>query len=89
MQQGLTEEKIATLGTYQEGNVFTPQEKIALRFAELMALRHHEIDDDFFRTLRVQFSDAQIIELGMMIGQYIGFGRLIAVLDLERPACTL
>ena len=89
MQQGLTEEKIAALDTYQESNAFTPQEKIALRFAEHMALRHHEIDDDFFRALRVQFSDAQIVELGMMIGQYIGFGRLVAVLDLERPVCTL
>ena len=54
-----------------------------------MALRHHDIDDDFFRTLRAEFTDAQIVELGMMIGQYIGFGRLVAVLDLERPACTL
>jgi len=89
MQHGLTEEKIVALDTYRESNAFTLQEKIALRFAELMALSHHEIEDDFFRTLRVQFSDAQIIELGMMIGQYIGFGRLIAVLDLERPACTL
>jgi alkylhydroperoxidase family enzyme len=89
MQQGLTEEKIAALDTYQESHAFTPQEKIALRFAELMALSHHEIDDDFFRTLRAQFTDAQIVELGMMIGQYIGFGRLVSVLDLERPACTL
>jgi hypothetical protein len=28
-------------------------------------------------------------QLSMMIGQYIGFGRLVAALDLERPACTL
>lgn len=89
MQQGLTEEKIAALGTYQESEAFTAREKIALRFAELMALNHHEIDDDFFRALRVQFTDAQIVELGMMIGQYIGFGRLVAVLDLEHAACTL
>jgi len=60
-----------------------------LRFAEQMALNHHAIDDDFMRTIRVQFTDAQIVELGMMIGQYIGFGRLLMVLDLERPVCTL
>lgn len=89
MQHGLSEEKIAALDTDQESNAFTPKEKIALRFAELMALSHHEIDDDFFRALRAQFTDAQIVELGMMIGQYIGFGRLVAVLDLERPVCTL
>ena len=89
MQGGLTEEKIAALESYQENDAFTPREKVALRFAELMALDHHAIDDDFFRALRVQFTDAQIVELGMMIGQYIGFGRLLMVLDLERPTCTL
>ena len=54
-----------------------------MHFAEQMALNHHAIDDDFMRTLRAQFTDAQIVELGMMIGQYIGFGRLLMVLDLE------
>ena len=89
MQGGLTEEKIAALETHQESDAFTPQEKIALRFAELMALSHREIDDELFRALRVHFTDGQIVELGMMIGQYIGLGRLVSVLDLERPACTL
>ena len=89
MQEGLTEEKIAALETHQESDAFTPREKIALRFAERMALSHHEIDDDLFRVLRIHFTDAQIVELGMMIGQYIGYGRLVSVLDLERPACTL
>ena len=89
MQQGLTENKIAALGASQESDAFTPREKIALRFAELMAINHHAIDDDFFRALRTQFTEAQIVELGMMIGQYIGFGRLVAALDLERPVCTV
>jgi alkylhydroperoxidase family enzyme len=68
-------------------NQLTP--KLALRFTELMALSHQTIDDDVFRALRAAFTDPQIVELGMMIGQYIGFGRLVSVLDLERPVCTL
>ncbi len=47
-----------------------------------------EVNDDFFRALRVHFTEAQIVELGMMIGQYIGLGRLVAALDLEGPTCT-
>jgi alkylhydroperoxidase family enzyme len=89
MREGLTEDKIAALESYQGSNAFTPQEKIALRFAEQMALNHHALDDDFFRQLRAYFTDAQIVELDMMIGQYIGAGRLLMVLDLERPMCTL
>jgi alkylhydroperoxidase family enzyme len=39
--------------------------------------------------LREQFTDPQIMELGTMIGLYLGVGRLVAVLDLECPACAI
>ncbi len=89
MHDGLTEEKIAQIDAYQDSDAFTSQEKLALRFAEKMALSHHEIDDEFFRELRAEFSDAEVLELGMMIGQYIGLGRLLMVLDVERPVCSI
>ena len=54
-----------------------------------MALDHKSIDDDFFKTARQEFTDGEILELGMAIGQYIGFGRLLMVLDLERPVCEI
>jgi alkylhydroperoxidase family enzyme len=54
-----------------------------------MALDHHNIDDEFFARMREHFSDEQILELGMMIGQFIGFGRLLMVLDLESKFCPV
>jgi hypothetical protein len=57
MREGLTEDKIAALERYQASDAFTPQEQIALRFAEQMALNHHALDDEFFRQLRTQFTD--------------------------------
>ncbi|MEQ8690641.1 MAG: hypothetical protein RIC89_07375 [Pseudomonadales bacterium] len=54
-----------------------------------MALDHHNIDDAFFERLKGHFNDAQIVELGMMIGQFIGFGRLLMVLDLEPKFCPI
>ena len=39
--------------------------------------------------MREHFSDEQILELGMMIGQFIGFGRLLMVLDLESKFCPV
>jgi alkylhydroperoxidase family enzyme len=77
------------LDNYETSDLFDPQEKMAIRFAELLALNHKAIDDAFMRALREQFTDPQILELGMMIGQYLGFGRLVAVLDVEKPVCTL
>jgi hypothetical protein len=54
-----------------------------------MALEHQSIDDAFFGRLRAEFTDPEIVELGMAIGQYIGFGRFLMVLDVERPVCSL
>jgi len=75
---------VAALADFEKGD-FTPRETTALRFATLMAQDHHKLDDAFFGELRRQFTDAEIIELGMVTGQFIGFGRLIAALDLENP----
>lgn len=54
-----------------------------------MATDHHNMDDDFFDRLKTHFNDAQVLELGMMIGQFIGFGRLLMVLDLESKFCAI
>ncbi len=62
---------------------------MALEYADRMALDHHSIDDGFFERLHEHFSDEQIVELGMMIGQFIGFGRLLMVLDLEPKFCAV
>ena len=80
MERGLTEEKIAELD--QDENQFSTRETMALRYAEMLATDHQSIDDAFFGKLHDVFDDAEIIELGMMIGQYIGFGRMLQSLDL-------
>ena len=89
MEKGLTEDKISRLAEYRTDSSFTAREKVALEFAERMATAHQSVDDEFFRRARAQFTDAEIVELGMAIGQYIGFGRLLMVLDLERPVCDI
>ena len=86
MENGLTESKISQLD--ESAGEFSPREALALAYAEKLAVDHHNVDDGFFDELRTQFSDAEILELGMMIGQYIGFGRLLKVLDLEPKFCA-
>jgi len=87
MENGLTEAKIAELDA--DENSFTPRERLAVEYARMLAVEHHAIDDAFFDALKTDFSDAEILELGMMIGQYIGFGRLLKVLDLEPRTCAV
>jgi alkylhydroperoxidase family enzyme len=86
MENGLTEAKISQLD--EATNEFSTRESMALAYAEKLAVDHHSVDDAFFDDLRTVFNDAEILELGMMIGQYIGFGRLLKVLDLEPEFCA-
>lgn len=85
MENGLTEAKIDQLDA--PDNDFSARERLALEYAEKLAVDHISIDDAFFARLRTSFDEAEILELGMMIGQYIGFGRLLKVLDLEPKFC--
>ncbi len=54
-----------------------------------MAHDHTSLGDDFFTRARAAFSEPELLELGMMIGQYLGFGRWLRALDLERPDCPI
>ena len=71
------------LGTLSE------DERIALDFAERMALDHHSITDADVRRWRDTFGDDGFLELSMMTTQYIGFGRVLAILQLETVACPI
>jgi alkylhydroperoxidase family enzyme len=81
-QAGLTEVKIAALDDLAS-DLFSPRERAALTFADLMATDHHKIDDAVFAELRRHFSEAEIVELGMSAALFIGFGRLNAVIGID------
>ena len=63
--------------------MFTPAEKSAIRYAEVVAGHHSTADDGLFNELREHFTEGEIIDLGMRIQTFTGYGRLIRVLDLE------
>jgi alkylhydroperoxidase family enzyme len=82
-QEGLTEEKIAAIGDYADSKMFTQAEKSALQYAEAIAGDMSNVSDKLFDILREHFTESEIIDLGMRIQTFVGYGRLIRVLDLE------
>src|SRR6476661_859028 len=56
-------------------------------YAEKFALDHRSLDDAFFARMRAEFTDAEIVELTAMIGNWLAFGRFQAVLDVAE-ACA-
>ena len=85
----VSEDEALGIDGYDLSDDYTPAEKAAVAFAEMLAVDHHRIGDRHIAQLREHFDDGEILELMMMAGQYIGFGRLLAVLQLETVACPL
>jgi hypothetical protein len=57
-------------------------------YAERYAVDHHGLDEEFWTRMRAAYSDAEIVELSMCLGSWLGFGRLNRVLGLD-TACVL
>ena len=75
---GVTEGLVCSLERPQEAENLSAAEKAAIRYGELMATDHLAIDDALYDELRRHFTEAQIVELGMTVAFFVGFGRLAA-----------
>jgi alkylhydroperoxidase family enzyme len=60
-----------------------------VRFAEKLATDFRTVDGAFMAELRAHFSDAEIAELGLMIGQYLALGRLLVISGADKAACEI
>ncbi len=47
-----------------------------MEFARRFATDHTTIDDAFMRELRGRFTDAEVVELGLVTGAFLMLGRL-------------
>ena len=66
-----------------------PREALAVRYAERMATDFRTVDTDFMAELRQHLSDPEIVELGLMIGQYMAMGRLLVITGTHDGACEI
>jgi alkylhydroperoxidase family enzyme len=83
--RGVTEELYAYVDDPANGD-YSEQERLAIEYADKFATDHRSLDDEFFARLRAAFTDAEIVELTAMIGNWLAFGRFQAVLDIAE-AC--
>ena len=82
-EQGVTEELYAHVEEHREHAEYSDAERVAIEYAERFALDHLAIDDTFFARLRSHFSDEDVLDLTICIGNFIAFGRLTQVLQLD------
>ena len=79
---GVSEDLDCSLEKPHEANDLSAAEKSAIRFGELMATDHLAVGDPVYADLRRHFSEAQIVELGMTVAFFVGFGRLAATWNM-------
>jgi alkylhydroperoxidase family enzyme len=77
----ITDDDVACLVGADRGDL-DPQERMALRFIDLLSADHHAIDADFYRQLGEVFTTAQIVELGFACAEMMGLHRFIHTLDI-------
>ena len=82
VEAGVTEDLVCSLETPDEAPDLPDAERAALRFADLMASDHLSISDATIEDLRAHYSEPEIVELGMHIGLYVGYGRLSMAWDM-------
>jgi alkylhydroperoxidase family enzyme len=69
--------------------LFTPAEQAALSFTNKFAGDHYAIGEDDFVELRRHFTTEQIVELGMLCAQYVGFSRFVVSFGVFDGSCPI
>jgi alkylhydroperoxidase family enzyme len=84
---GLTAEFYEHVGDWASWPGYSASERLAIEFAERFALDHRLIDDDLWSRLGAEFTQEQIVDLGLSVAEWLGIGRFTQVLGLDRQ-CT-
>lgn len=90
LNDGLTEDLVCSLERPEEAPDLTEAERAALAYADISATNHFAITDEHFARLREHFTEPQIVELGLHVAYFVGFGRMVAAWDMveELPGGT-
>jgi alkylhydroperoxidase family enzyme len=85
--QGLGEEFYGAVGGPGEAGL-SPQEQLAVEYAERFALDHLSIDDECIGRLRSAFTDAEILDLTICCSAFLGLGRTLHALGITETSVT-
>lgn len=88
-EDGLSEQLIASLPEAERSAGFSEREKAAITYAQKMAQDHWTVTDEDFERLYRHYSIDEVVELAMLVAQFVGIGRMLAVIDAKNPVCEL
>ena len=62
-QLGVPDDKINAVTDYANSDLFTPEERLALEFADAMTITGRDVSDELFDRLRGLFNEDALVEL--------------------------
>ena len=84
---GMTEEMIdAATDDYEDSEMFSEAERMALRFSEQLFLDADKVDNIFYDQMREHYSDAQIMEIGAFVATYYAIQLFMKTLNAQPVA---
>ncbi|MGB0658082.1 MAG: carboxymuconolactone decarboxylase family protein [Gammaproteobacteria bacterium] len=83
LRSGITQTQIDAMDDYQNGP-FTDREKLALELADQMVLNNQSgyVGQELYDRAKVEFTDGEIYELGMIMAVLVGVAKFTFVFDL-------
>ena len=84
LEAGVTDELLAGVAGAAGSDAYTDAEKVAIEYAERFATDSANIDDGLLERLKQHFDSGEIVELTLVIGKYLAFGRFMQVLGLDQ-----
>jgi alkylhydroperoxidase family enzyme len=85
--ESISESDVASLSD-PNAERFTPRERAAMQFFDMLSIDHHAINDNTFRELQKVFTTAEIVEMAYLCSANLGGHRLmhtLGVFGLDAP----
>ncbi len=62
---------------------YTDAERVAIEYTEKFATDHKKLDGEFFARMREHFSDEEILEISVCVGNWLMMCRITMVMDVN------
>jgi alkylhydroperoxidase family enzyme len=86
-QLGVSEELLDALYHIdRHRHLFTEQELVALRYAEIMTTDARTVDEALWDELQANFDDGELVEISTVIGLFNFFNRFADALQINPPS---
>ena len=87
-EKGLTEDFYRHVSEHPSEDLYSTRERLAVDYAQRFAVDHLNIDDAFFEELRGAFTDAEVLDLTICLGAFLGLGRMLRSLGIDETSLT-